>query len=67
MLAKKISLVYSAFVLAISMGTKRWSASVQQDMLNLLSCLFKYGELHDVAKTINEGLGESFPSCIFRA
>ena len=45
-----------AFVLAISMGTKRWSASVQQDMLNLLTCLFKYGELHDVAKTINEGL-----------
>ncbi|EED89568.1 phosphatidylinositol 3-kinase (PI3K)-like protein [Thalassiosira pseudonana CCMP1335] len=44
------------FVLAISMGTKRWSASVQQDMLNLLSCLFKYGELRDVSKTINEGL-----------
>jgi FKBP12-rapamycin complex-associated protein len=40
------------------MGTKRWSASVQQDMLNLLSCLFKYGELHDVARTINEGLGK---------
>ena len=47
---------FEAFVLAISMGTKRWSASVQQDMLNLLSCLFKYGELHDVARTINEGL-----------
>lgn len=47
-----------AFVLAISMGTKRWSASVQQDMLNLLSCLFKYGELHDVARTINDGLGK---------
>jgi FKBP12-rapamycin complex-associated protein len=25
------------FVQAISVGTKRWSASVQQDMLNLLS------------------------------
>lgn len=31
---------------------------MQQDMLNLLSCLFKYGELHDVARTINEGLGK---------
>jgi len=46
-----------AFVRAISVGTKRLSASVQQDMLNLLSCLFKYGELSDVATTINEGLG----------
>lgn len=45
------------FVRAISLGTKWWSASVQQDMLNLLSCLFKYGELQDVASTINEGLG----------
>jgi FKBP12-rapamycin complex-associated protein len=46
-----------AFVRAISVGTKRLSASVQQDMLNLLSCLFKYGELPDVATTINDGLG----------
>lgn len=45
------------FVRAISVGTKRWSASVQQDLLNLLSCLFKYGELQDVATTINNGLG----------
>eukprot|EP00985_Skeletonema_marinoi_P034756 scaffold44750_cov204-Skeletonema_marinoi.AAC.1 len=45
-----------AFVRAISVGTKRWSASVQQDLLNLLSCLFKYGELDDVSRTINEGL-----------
>jgi tetratricopeptide (TPR) repeat protein len=44
------------FVRAISVGTKRWSASVQQDLLNLLSCLFKYGELDDVSRTINEGL-----------
>mmetsp|Transcript_15877 Transcript_15877/g.34220 ORF Transcript_15877/g.34220 Transcript_15877/m.34220 type:complete len:1759 (+) Transcript_15877:5883-11159(+) len=44
------------FVRAISVGTKWWSASVQQDMLNLLSCLFKYGELQDVASTINDGL-----------
>jgi FKBP12-rapamycin complex-associated protein len=47
-----------AFGLAISIGTKRWSASVQQDMLNLLSCLFKYGELPGVSKTINDGLGK---------
>jgi FKBP12-rapamycin complex-associated protein len=41
---------------AISLGTKRWSASVQQDMLNLLTCLFKYGDLPDVANTINSGM-----------
>ena len=46
------------FVRAISVGTKRWSASVQQDLLNLLSCLFKYATTtNDVASTINEGLG----------
>jgi hypothetical protein len=46
------------FVRAISVGTKRWSASVQQDMLNLLSCLFKYATTtNDVASTINDGLG----------
>jgi FKBP12-rapamycin complex-associated protein len=44
------------FVQAISVGTKRWSASVQQDMLNCLSCLFKYGELQNVSTTINDGL-----------
>jgi FKBP12-rapamycin complex-associated protein len=47
----------NAFINAISLGTKRWSASVQQDMLNLLTCLFKYGELSEVATTINEGIG----------
>ena len=47
------------FVRAISVGTKRWSASVQQDLLNLLSCLFKYaGEVQDVASTISEGLNQ---------
>jgi FKBP12-rapamycin complex-associated protein len=44
------------FANAISLGTKQWSASVQQDMLNLLTCLFKYGDLPDVANTINEGM-----------
>jgi len=47
----------NGFVNAISLGSKRWSASVQQDMLNLLTCLFKYGELSEVASTINEGIG----------
>ena len=47
------------FVRAISVGTKRWSASVQQDLLNLLSCLFKYaGEVQDVASTISEGMNQ---------
>lgn len=50
----------TAFVRAISLGTKRWSASVQQDMLNFLTCLFQYGEHSAVAGTINECV-ESVP------
>ena len=45
------------FVQAISLGTKRWSASVQQDMLNFLTCLFKYKDLPEVAATINASIG----------
>ena len=41
------------FVTAICLGTKRWSASVQQDMLNFLTCLFNFGELPEVSATIN--------------
>jgi len=44
------------FVTAINLGTKRHSASVQQDMLNLLSCLFRYGEYEGVAKVISHGV-----------
>lgn len=44
------------FVTAINLGTKRFSASVQEDMLNLLSCLFRYGELEGVAKVISHGV-----------
>ena len=40
------------FVTAICLGTKRWSASVQQDMLNFLTCLFNFGELPEVSATI---------------
>lgn len=43
-----------SFVTAISLGTKRWSASVQQDMLNFLTCLFKYGEQPAIASLIND-------------
>ena len=45
------------FVNAVSLGTRKWSASVQQDLLNLLTCLFKYGKLQDVASVINECIG----------
>lgn len=44
------------FVKAISLGTKRWSASVQQDMLNLLTCLFRYGEQASIASIVNESV-----------
>jgi FKBP12-rapamycin complex-associated protein len=45
------------FVTAISLGTRKWCASVQQDLLNLLTCLFKYGDLKDVAAVINDCIG----------
>ncbi|GKY96129.1 hypothetical protein MPSEU_000573100 [Mayamaea pseudoterrestris] len=45
------------FVNAISMGRKRESASVQQDLLNLLTCLFKYGALTDVSNALKECVG----------
>lgn len=41
------------FVHAISVGSRKWSASVQQDLLNLLTCLFKYGDVLDVAQIFN--------------
>jgi FKBP12-rapamycin complex-associated protein len=44
------------FKKAITFGTKRWSASVQQDMLNFLTCLFKFGEVPEVSRAINDGL-----------
>jgi serine/threonine-protein kinase mTOR len=45
------------FANAVSLGTKRETASVQQDLLNLLTCLFRYGSLQDVAPVINECIG----------
>lgn len=48
-----VTTAIKGFVKAISLGTKRWSASVQQDMLNLLTCLFKYGEQSSVASVVN--------------
>lgn len=45
------------FVSAICQGTKKWCASVQQDLLNFLTCLFKYGNVQDVAAVINVSIG----------
>jgi FKBP12-rapamycin complex-associated protein len=55
-LANHVCVAVKGFVNAISCGTKRWSASVQQDLLNLLTCLFQYGELSGVASAVNEGM-----------
>jgi serine/threonine-protein kinase mTOR len=44
------------FATAIGLGTKKWSASVQQDLLNLLTCLFKFGTISDVASRINDAI-----------
>jgi FKBP12-rapamycin complex-associated protein len=46
----------NGFLRAISLGKKRWSASVQQDMLNFLTVLFNNGELPEVMKAIEEGM-----------
>jgi serine/threonine-protein kinase mTOR len=45
------------FVNAINQGTKKWCASVQQDLLNLLTCLFKFGNVQDVASELNNSIG----------
>jgi serine/threonine-protein kinase mTOR len=42
------------FVNAINLGTKKWCASVQQDLLNFLTCLFKFGSLQDVSMVISK-------------
>jgi FKBP12-rapamycin complex-associated protein len=42
------------FVKAICYGTKRWSASVLQDLLNFLTCLFKYGHDETVAAIVTQ-------------
>lgn len=45
------------FVNAICQGTKKWCASVQQDLLNLLTCLFRFGNVQDIAPVINDSIG----------
>jgi FKBP12-rapamycin complex-associated protein len=55
-----VVIAIKSFVSAISLGTKQWSASVQQDMLNFLTCLFQYGEQAAIADMINECV-ESVP------
>jgi FKBP12-rapamycin complex-associated protein len=52
-----IAAAVQGFVKAICLGTKRWSASVQQDLLNFLTCLFRYGQKNDVAKIVNTEIG----------
>jgi len=56
-LLSHIDAAVKGFVKAICLGTKRWSASVQQDLLHLLTCLFRYGQLIEVAKIINAEIG----------
>lgn len=44
------------FANAICLGVKKYSASVQQDLLNLATCLFKFGTISDVAARINDAI-----------
>ncbi len=57
-LLSHIDAAVKGFVKAICLGTKRWSASVQQDLLHLLACLFRYGQVTGVANIINAEIGE---------
>ena len=56
-LRSHVAAAVEGFVKAICLGTKRWSASVQQDLLNFLTCLFRYGQLNEVAQIINAEIG----------
>lgn len=44
------------FVNAICLGTKAWCATVQQDLLNLLTCLFKFGNISEVSNALHESI-----------
>eukprot|EP00979_Chaetoceros_neogracilis_P015731 scaffold6454_cov267-Chaetoceros_neogracile.AAC.7 len=57
-LQSHVAAAVQGFVKAICLGTKRWSASVQQDLLHFLTCLFSYGHVSDMAKIINAEIGE---------
>ena len=57
-LQSHVAAAVQGFVKAICLGTKRWSASVQQDLLNFLTCLFRYGHVNGVAKIINAEIGD---------
>jgi len=57
MLRNHVVAAVNGFVNAVSLGTVKWSASVQQDLLNLLTCLFKFGNLQDVATFVNNCIG----------
>ena len=56
-LKNHVATAVHAFIKAICLGSKRWRASVQQDLLNFLSCLFRYGEFRDVASVIGKEIG----------
>jgi FKBP12-rapamycin complex-associated protein len=43
------------FLRAVALGRKRWSGSVQQDLLNLLNVWFWYGHLPDLFEVLAEG------------
>lgn len=51
-----VAAAIKGFVSAINRGTKKWCASVQQDLLNLLTCLFKFGNVQDVASELNNSI-----------
>jgi serine/threonine-protein kinase mTOR len=57
MLRNHVVAAVQGFVHAISQGTKKWCASVQQDLLNFVTCLFKFGNVQDVSAVINSLIG----------
>jgi len=60
-LRKHVLAAINGFVQAICLGSKRWSASVQQDLLNLLACLFWYGEIPEICSVIRAKVASIAP------
>lgn len=56
-LQNHVATAVHAFIKAICLGSNRWRASVQQDLLNFLTCLFRYGESREVASVISSEIG----------
>lgn len=67
--ARNVRLVAAAdaFVRAIALGRRRWAASVQQDLLNLLNLWFRSGRLPEIEKLLLDPEDEDDDAAFFAA